>query len=353
MPKQSHEACRGPTAASRAVQLHLASLCQELARIAPALEDRDPAIATEAVHDLRVTCQQMRSVLKAFSAWLPAGPAGRLEKRIHRLQRTFSELRDRQVLLEQPLLVPDLHRRLEQQQADAMGRLLASGGSGAICRKAGRLREQLFDPEANFGFNPEPLSGKGDVRLFRLDAIVPAVLYRQAAAVTAFRPFIPLQLPEKPIASGQDAPGRFWENPDWPSAAVLHRLRLAFKQFRHVLLMLCPLWGSLADSLAASCKAMQDRLGRLHDRQALAEALLAYWQEAGAEAPDLVVWNRIVAEQEADLRAFCERWQGMDLDWFHSRLQPLVGWSVQLAASAGAAAVRTPAGQHQEQIGPP
>ena len=67
--------------------------------------------------------------------------------------------------------------------------------------------------------------------------------------MTAFRPFIPIALDAAPADAkdGLDATpadveasqaeadlpiDRFWENPAWPSAALLHRLRLAFKQFR-------------------------------------------------------------------------------------------------------------------------
>ena len=376
MSKRSQAAYRGSSAVGYAIQLYLGDQFRALEKIAPDLEHGDADIVAEAVHDLRVTCQQMRSVLQAFAAFLPAAPRARLDRRIHRLQHAFSEVRDLQILLAQPELISELRQRLERRQAAAMRRLLEKTGSRQICSEAEKMCDRLSDPAMEVALSPRPLTRKGVVQLRRLDTIVPVVLYSQAAAVTAFRPFIPIALDAAPADAkdGLDATpadveasqaeadlpiDRFWENPAWPSAALLHRLRLAFKQFRHVLMMLSPLWGSLGNNLIAVCKQMQDDLGHLHDRQALAMALFAYAAEAGSDtgsdtssdtgaaAAVASRWPQIKAGQEAALRDFLERWQTMDMFWFQRQLLPLVEWSARQASSTSSALTEND--RHPEQ----
>ena len=118
-------------------------------------------------------------------------------------------------------------------------------------------------------------------------------------------------------------------------------------------MMLSPLWGSLGNNLIAVCKQMQDDLGHLHDRQALAMALFCICRrsgsdtgsdtssDTGAAAAVASRWPQIKAGQEAALRDFLERWQTMDMFWFQRQLLPLVEWSARQASSTSSALTET------------
>ncbi|NLC84624.1 MAG: CHAD domain-containing protein [Ruminococcaceae bacterium] len=320
---------RASVPVGRAIQLYLLAQFQKLADIATGLDHEDEATAAEAVHDFRVTCQQMRSVLNSFSAYLPRKPIIRLIRDIRKLQKSLGEARDIHILLSQEELVLGLRQELEAKVQELMAKHAEKASDKTISSQIARICQRDVDPEDELKLGGEPLSKKGVVLLRRLDAIIPAVLYAQAAAITAYKPFLPTNRQEWPAAAGETAAAgitRFWTEPYWPSADVMHRLRLEFKQLRHTLMMLSNYWGEIGDDLTRSCNEMQDTLGYLNDRRVFATAMFNYWRQNPADTSVPAVWPQLRESQADAVDAFLKSWRQLDFNWFQEQLQPLVSW---------------------------
>jgi len=320
---------RASAPVGRAIQLYLLAQLQKLSDIAKYLDHDDEAIAAEAVHDFRVTCQQMRSVLNSFAAYLPLKPTKRLTRDIRELQKALGEARDIHILLSQEELVAGLRQELEAKLQELMDKHAAEASDQTISRQIAEICQRDVDPDDELKLSSKPLSKKGVVLLHRLDAIIPAVLYAQAAAITAYKLFLPMirqntkEAAANPAASGIT---RFWTEPYWPSADVMHRLRLQFKQLRHTLMMLSNYWGDIGDDLTSSCKEMQDKLGYLNDRRVFATAMFGYWSRNPADTSVPAVWPQLRESQAEAVDAFLKSWRQLDFNWFHEQLQPLVSW---------------------------
>lgn len=321
---------RASAPVGRAIQLFLVEKFQKLAEIADDLDHQEPEEAAEAIHDFRVTCQHMRSVLNSFADFLPGKPVRRLGKDIRKLQSSLGEARDTHILLSQKELVPGLRQQLELRLHEIMSRHTEKDNYQAIKQQIDEFRQQDVDPANEFFLSSEPMDKKGTVLLHRLDAVVPAVLYAQTAAVTAYKPFLPTAWHDSITGTADNTAAsrmvRFWTESDWPSADVMHRLRLQFKQFRHTLMMLSTFWGDIGSDLISTCKDMQDQLGYLNDRRVFADAMYEYWLDSPADSSVPVVWQQLRESQAEAIQVFLKSWRRLDYNWFHDQMQPLVSW---------------------------
>jgi len=145
---------------------------------------------------------------------------------------------------------------------------------------------------------PVPITGKGKVRMDRLSGLVPAVLFRLAAAITAYRGVI------TGSATGS------------PPPEVLHQLRIQCKTFRYTTAMLRPLLGQPADDLIRAFKRLQDLLGAIHDHDLLIWALSQGVKAAPMGSSIDAALLSVRQKRDSLIEEFLAVWNEMDAAWF-------------------------------------
>jgi CHAD domain-containing protein len=235
----------------------------------------DPADA-EALHDFRVALRRLRSLLRAYRPWLGDALPGKLRRKIGKLARRTGPARDAEVQLawlrealgnagesERPgvqWLVDDLTARRDEEY-----RVLRAALPAGFPRLRRRLLQRL---DRATGAAAESFGAAAAQRL------------RESAA--------DFQTHLERVHGAADE-------------AEIHRARIAGKHLRY---LLEPLADELpgGEPLVKELRALQDRMGELHDHQVLGAELLQASERAGAaRLRRLVAWG-LQGDQEQPAR---------------------------------------------------
>lgn len=292
--------------AAQAVRLYLIDRLAEFETIADRLVDPDPAVVIDAVHDLRVICRQILSCLHAFSPYLKVRRLRTIDRGIRHVNEFLGPLRDLDILLMHDELNNWLRAALEHKRADALSALLQECSGKPLHEQISSMTRPLLQPDADIRLSPPAISANGRVQLRQLRLVVPEILYRLAAEVTAYQSVV------RP------------SDQDLPRAEVLHRLRISCKQFRYTVTMMRPMFDRHADGLIQSFKDLQDLLGRLHDQEMLIQAIAGQKKTAATETPAPAVWSSIQKMYQLLLTDFFAIWPHCDQAWLHRQIRPLL-----------------------------
>lgn len=214
-----------------------------------------------ALHDMRVASRRMRTLHKLFAPYLALKPQ----------QALFAELRHIGEMLGQARDLDVLHLKtatyLEEHPAERAGfaawehawRTARETAQSDIVAYLGSARYHAFQQEmAALLQHPLPadvhLSPKGNVNPYRLDTLLPVILYQRLAHVMSYR-------------------GWFC---DKPPAHRYHRLRITTKHLRYTLQFFQPTLGPTAAEAITLLKMLQNHLGAMQDAVVARERLYHY-----------------------------------------------------------------------------
>ena len=291
---------------------------------APRVLDADPARSVEAVHDLRVALRRSLTVFESYGPWLNGESVRAARKGYRKLQRPLGELRDLDVLAEQsgdsrvesagcPDSLIDLLGQERDKKRSRLPELLASRDFQNWLGQRGR---DLSAAQAALNMALPAISGRGIVRMYRLQECLPVMLYSAAANLTVYHNILqnPASLPEsiRQNLAGEREVSAIGD-------IVLHRLRIFAKQFRYLLEMHQSTLGPSTRQMIEDFKKYQDLLGGGHDavkaisylgrRQSLiGKDSYAAWQE---------YWQQ---RRFAMQREFLSLWPELTAAWFHQRI---------------------------------
>jgi len=224
-----------------------------------------------------------------------------VKKEIRRINRLLGPIRDLDILLTQPELPPLGRAQAEQQRVKALAALEQACSGKQLDTSLLQMKQQLMIPELEVQLAPVPISEKGKVRMDRLGSVASAVLFRLAAAITAYR-------------------GVITRTTGHPSPEILHQLRIQCKAFRYTAAMLRPLLRQQADDMIRAFKQLQDLLGAIHDQDflilTLSQMKRAAWIDESVDAALLSVHQK----RQALLEEFLAFWDRMDEAWFNRQI---------------------------------
>jgi CHAD domain-containing protein len=216
------------------------------------------------IHDLRVAARRLLAVLDLADAVLPGEASSRSRRVLRRHLKSFSPLRDCHVRI---LLLRGLTRRftvarpllreavvLQNGLVRTAGRAIARFDTAGFEREISRVVSAL----ASLEDTPARASAAGTVL-----AGVAAEKYLRVAAR------------EKDLSPGD--------------MKTIHRLRVAFKDFRYTMEALLPAFRGVGRSRLKAMKAFQDRMGEIQDCQVLIAAVGKFALARGAAYPSSVV----------------------------------------------------------------
>ena len=202
----------------------------------------------ESVHQMRVAIRRMRSLFKLIGAYYRPKTVAKYERGLRNIARALGAIRDLDVL------ILDLHAyqaELPPASQPVMAQVIATLDD----RRSGyRVQlNRLFDSKryARFARQLRRLSkrkGQGARRLKRIETphqvrhALPLLLHERLARVKAYDSVLP---------ASEDA--------------VLHALRVEYKQLRYALEFFQPLLGRSATPFLGQVKQMQEILGRIND----------------------------------------------------------------------------------------
>ena len=284
------------------------------------LSEADRGTVIDAVHDSRVICRQIISVIDAFTPYLRAKRLQAIKRRIRRINGYLGPLRDLDILLSRHELDACLRERLEIKREKALSTLLEVCSGSELHESVDSLIRPLQLPDADMKLSPADVTAKGRVQMRLLGQVVPEVLYRLAVDITAYQTI--LRQSDSPVL--QPMPLLFWQDLSLPAPDMLHRLRISCKRFRYTLTMLRPLFGEQSDPFIEAFKELQDILGHLHDEQMLARTIAGKKKTAANGISDTAVWASIQATYFKILDEFFILWPQRDLTWFHHQIQALL-----------------------------
>ncbi len=202
----------------------------------------------ESVHQMRVAIRRMRSLFKLIGAHYRPKTTARFERGLRQTARALGAIRDLDVL------ILDLQHYQETLPPDDQAVLAQVVSMLDARRGACRLRlNQLLDSKryARFirGFQRfAKRPGKGARRLKRSEAphqlrhVLPLLLHERLARVRAYDTVLPAS-----------------------DDAILHALRVEYKQLRYALEFFQPILGRSAGYFLKQVKEMQEILGRIND----------------------------------------------------------------------------------------
>jgi CHAD domain-containing protein len=256
--------------------------------------------AAEAVHDLRVAVRRCQSIAGALAAYMPKPWPAAVGKALVPLRKACDRIRDLDVLLDwlqalqRPQLVTagllDIVHREHDAVMDGLMRFLSADDWQKNVRKLQALLRQHESGAKN---------GRTGRENYRVQDIAAAVLLERAARITRWR---------EPLRQAEQKR----EN-----ETILHRLRIAGKEFRYTLEILAPALSEKTRPLRDRFMELQDCLGELHDRIRFAD-LIESLSRQGQLPPELTAeLQRVVAAQRQELwQVFQEQWQAMTPSWF-------------------------------------
>lgn len=274
----------------------------------------DAAQAADGIHDARVAMRRSIALLTQAKPWIDkkwiaarrsaaqsflrlSGAARDADVIAHKAERFFAGRPD----VDADALLALLCRRRDRKHA-ALCRKLNSKDS---LQKLGREMAALSVADAAVRMLPVPVSDRGSVRLYRLADCLPVMLWRAASSLTVFHSVVTGAAPD-----GQAG----------VSEPVLHRLRLAAKDFRYVVSFAGPLLGESADAMLQEFKTFQDVLGDWHDT-VVARRLLENLKVKPETEEAVRLW---LADQQTEgdslQCAFFNIWSRMTPQWFHALL---------------------------------
>lgn len=253
----------------------------------------------DTVHDLRVATRRFTSVLQQLQPYLDPDWCRLAEQAVRPLRKRTNRLRDSAVLqlrlqklaaqgpdgLETGLIAAWLDSR-QHQLLDKMRRKLAgSDHRRRLAQLAADLKDESRTPDC---LRALPDS-TGLYALATLKDIRATLLFQNAANLLVLRHMLVArtELPAEVLADPVLA-ARFLEI----SPALIHRIRLAAKDFRYALEFLAPVLAT--DSLQAwleSFRHWQDLLGTVHDLD-LALARMDDMEKHAPSSADLKAWQR-------------------------------------------------------------
>lgn len=301
-----------------AIRLYLLDRLLAFQRVSLDLTDPDRSVVVEAVHDLRVICRQILSVQEAFSPWLRLKKLNPVKKGVRRINRYLGPIRDLDILLTHPELPSRCRALVEQQRHEALAALEQAFTGKHSGRSLEQMKQLLMLPETEIHLAPVPISDKGQVRMDCLGSVAPAVLFRLAAAITAYRGVIT-------HSAG-----------DTPPPEILHQLRIQCKAFRYTAAMLRPLLGQPAEDMIRAFKQLQDLLGTIHDQDFLVLTLSRMEKAASMDEPIDAALDSVQQKRQVLLEEFLTLWDNMDEAWFTRQIgASILGGCSQKAANGG------------------
>ncbi|MCY3979875.1 MAG: CHAD domain-containing protein, partial [Chloroflexi bacterium] len=202
----------------------------------------------ESVHQMRVAIRRMRSLFNLIGAHYRPKTTARFERGLRQTARALGAIRDLDVLIldlqhYQETLSPD-----DQARPGQGGHLLGAGGGACRLRLNQLLESKRYARfiRAFQRFAKRP--GKGARRLKRSEAphqlrhVLPLLLHERLARVKAYDTVLPAS-----------------------DDAILHALRVEYKQLRYALEFFQPILGRSAGYFLKQVKEMQELLGRIND----------------------------------------------------------------------------------------
>jgi CHAD domain-containing protein len=246
----------------------------------------------ESVHQMRVAIRRIRSLFNLIGAYYRPKTTAKYERGLRQTARALGAIRDLDVL------ILDLQAYQRKLPADDQAVLAQVVSKLAERRSADRVRLiQLLDSEryARFirsfqRFAKRP--AKGARRLKRSEAphqvrhVLPLLLHERLARVKAYDTVLP---------SSDDA--------------VLHALRVEYKQLRYALEFFQPILGRSAGQFLKRVKEMQDILGRINDISVFPEYLRGIDQLSPAQSAILEAYVLARNKELLALREqFYEAW---------------------------------------------
>ena len=229
------------------------------------------------IHDLRVATRRLLAVLDLSGAVLPGEPAPRARRLLRKYLRSFSPLRDchvriltlraytRRYTVARPLL----------RDARAEERLLVREASRAIAR---------FDQAA---LEREVTAIARALTALEGGAAVAAGQVLEGAAA---KKYLRVASRRRKVTAS--------------SARSIHRLRVAFKEFRYTIEALLPLYPAVDRPRLKAMRALQDAMGEIQDIEVLIDVVARFALKRGASFPASVLsFQRHLAERRRTLVA--------------------------------------------------
>ncbi len=251
----------------------------------------------ELIHDLRVAARRFTSLIRQTEPYLDPAWCRQAAKSLRPVRKATNRLRDTSVLIARMATVTpgqapsqawtDLVDWLRHEQH----KHLEKARQKLVAQK---FRQQLEQLDAFLGdqastsrlLRTEP--SKSDLyALYSLEGVRTALLFRQTATLLAQRQWIVAEseLPAEVLADPVLAAGFLAIAPE-----VIHRIRLAAKDFRYALEFLAPVLQP--EPLAAwlsSFRTLQDQLGTIHDLD-LALERIASLEKHGPDSKPAQDW---------------------------------------------------------------
>ncbi len=232
-------------AARQSVRLRLSAVLHYLP-----LAAESPRKQIENVHQLRVATRKSMAALQLYRDYLPPKRAERMSRSLRRIRRAAGEARDLDVLLQRF----SAHHP-EAEEAESHPQLLR-----LLKRQRRRAQRRLTKvAEVADGIRRESKALCSRIRFRMTKAAVPC---------RDFSCFAALQLQQEFEQFRQRWPAEITET------EVLHQFRIHCKQLRYIMELLATAFPSaFRDELYLQIEALQDGLGRIHDRVVAAEIL--------------------------------------------------------------------------------
>jgi CHAD domain-containing protein len=202
----------------------------------------------ESVHQMRVAIRRMRSLFNLIDAHYRPKTVAKYERGLRDIARALGVIRDLDVLI---LDLQEFQASLPPESQRAMAQVVSTLDDR---RSACRIRlNQLFDSKRYARFLRQfqrlsKRSGQGARRVKKDETphqarhVLPLLLHERLARVKAYDSVLP---------ASEDA--------------ILHALRVEYKQLRYALEFFQPILGSSARRFLQQAKKMQDILGRIND----------------------------------------------------------------------------------------
>ncbi len=260
----------------------------------------DPAEAAEGVHEARVALRRAQSLLGFAAPWIDAGWAKKHLKSYRWLFNLLGKVRDRDIASERasaffpadepdaaPLLAALNSRR--DKQHEALRKKLADKKTLQIL---GRELSAVASADALLAMVPVPVGNRGQVRLFDLADVLPAMLGQALACLTAYSHVLNALESD----AGED---------------MLHQLRLAGKDLRDLVLFARPCLDDQTDALIQDLREIQQTLGSWHDTVVARRQLQKLTSEMQKEEAARRWLEFEIARGENLIKAFYMAWEKM------------------------------------------
>ena len=242
------------------------------------------------IHDLRVATRRLLAVLDLAVGVLPGEVPPRARRLLRRYLRSFSPLRDchvriltlraytRRFTVARPLLREA--RAEERTLVREAARTIARFDQAALEHEVTAIARALMALEGGS-----------------------AVAAGQVLAGAAAKKYLRVASRRRKVAAS--------------SARSIHRLRVAFKEFRYTVEVLLPMYPALEGRRLKAMRAFQDCMGEIQDIEVLIDVVARFALKRGASFPASVLsFQRHLAERKRALvEAFLTRADGVAGFW--------------------------------------